>query len=97
MAIVNPDHIACFECVQIVHPFVKGGVEHVACSYCAYSAPVEDALDDCFVFMVASAIAGRLPSSQRRTYKFMPVQGTRAIAIKDRAAMLQSGRALRAA
>lgn len=97
MSSVNRDQIACFHCVRLVDRYIADGVEHVACSSCGRNAPLEKAFDDCFLFLVVAAINTRLTSVESHSYDFMPLQQTRESAWRDRAAMLSSGRAARAA
>lgn len=97
MTVIDPSKIACFQCVEIVHAYIDEGVQHVSCPSCNRRAPMEKALDDCFVFLVASAIGSRFPTDLRRTYGFMPLQRSRLDTMKDRALMLETGRALKAA
>ncbi len=97
MSLVSADRVLCFRCVEIVDPVTKDGVKHLQCSLCGHSAPVEKALDDCFLFIVASAISDGLRKDYARSYRFMPLSTDRGRAAESRRYMLQTGRAVLAA
>ena len=91
---MSPDRIWCFECVQLVHRETIGGQEHVRCLVCDNYAPLDKALDDCFVYVVASAATQLAASNMARSYRFMPFDASRTEAIERRSFMVRSGRAL---
>ena len=97
MCPVSADAVLCFDCVEIVDPVTIGGVKHLQCWKCGHKAPVEKALDDCFLFIVSSAVSDALRKDYARSYRFMPLSTDRGRAVESRRYMLQTGRALRAA
>ncbi len=97
MAPVRSDRVLCFDCVQLVDPVEMDGVKHLQCWVCGHAAPLEKALDDCFLFVVASAIADSLKKDYARSYRFMPLSVDRGRAFADRSFMVRTGRALVAA
>ena len=65
--------ILCFSCVAQVDVCTMNGTETVCCSICGNMVSLVEAQDDCFVFVVASAMAtSALPSYAPHTYRFMP-------------------------
>ena len=97
MSLVDPRKIICFECVQSVGHIDVGGLQHVRCFTCDKTESLDKALDDCFVFIVASAVSENLKKSMARNYKFMPFDGDRTRTFETRSFMVRTGRALLAA
>ena len=94
MCLVDPLKIMCFECVQSVVQLELDGSQHVRCLTCNHTESLEKALDDCFVFIVASAVSENLKKTMTRNYRFMPFAGDRIQTVATRSFMVRTGRAL---
>ena len=97
MSLITIDRIMCFRCLQLVDEVSLEGEPHVRCFVCDTVAPIAKAMDDCFLFIVASAVSDRLSKSFAHRYDFMPLVADRTKAVEDRSFMVRTGRALLAA
>lgn len=97
MSAVSPNRIMCFDCVEPTDRFSSDGVDSVCCPRCLKVAPLEKALDDCFVFIVASAVDDRLKKNFSRGYGFMPLVGDRPTSLHNKSQMVGAGCARSAA
>lgn len=97
MSLVSLDRIMCFECVQIVRTHKINGTEYVRCFGCGQIELADKALDDCFLFIVATSVSDALKKSFARSYSFMPALESNDLSRRERDQMLRTGRVLRAA
>ena len=73
---IMPSEILCIRCLAEVDVFETLGVAQVVCDGCGKEATVAEAMDDCFVFMVASATSGLQRDTLQLNVGFMPRQMT---------------------
>lgn len=66
--------IMCFHCVAVVDVFTSDRVEHVSCATCGRQSTLDKAVDDCFIFVVASAASGLQQQGMRAIVDYMPRQ-----------------------
>ena len=93
MGEVKPDQIYCFACVNQVDPCTIDGVVCVCCSFCGQTERLEKAIDDCFIFIVAKAMApSAIVHYTPHSYRFMPALDDENVSVA-RMRMIQSGRA----
>ena len=64
--------ILCFSCMEQVERCTIDGLDCIVCDDCGATASHDDAQEDCFVFIVASAMSANLKSHKPHTYRFMP-------------------------
>ena len=88
---IGVDKILCFPCVSPVQPLSLRGERCVRCKRCGHTETLEKAIDDCFVFTVASAItAGALRLYSAHACMFMPLTSADPRQIKE--SMIATGR-----
>ena len=66
------EDILCFGCMEHVERCTIDGIDSICCDACGATASHEEAQEDCFVFIVASAMTETLKSHKPHAYRFMP-------------------------
>ena len=72
MRAFTADDILCFRCMEQVERCTIDEVDSVCRDACGATANYDEAQDDCFVFIVASAMSMALKSHKPHAYRFMP-------------------------
>lgn len=94
---VSVDSIMCFDCLKAVRKREIDGTLYVRCTDCGQMESAETALDECFVYLVASSVSEAMKKDFARRYRFIPASASSAATDESRDFMLATGRALRAA
>lgn len=91
MSRIDFERILCFSCVKETQRHKVGPTWYVRCKCCGRRDNLEKAIDDCFIFVVASAMSrSALQSHSAHACRYMPLTGDDPLQFKR--FMLETGR-----